>query len=307
MAQFAGATAGVPLLDLPLTEDERARARRIDFSTDREADLPVGLQLTWRIRGMVALGALRPGDRLPSVRELAGFSGVNVNTARAVYSSLEDDGLLRSEQGRGTFVTDAAGGLRRLAEIVTAALAEAGKAGLDASDLLAAIYSAMSVSAAKLPPDPFPAPDHSGSPATLRRELRAQIARLEGELSAYAWDDPHRPLPTGPATAQPVGRVADVETLERVRGELIERLTRLRGEAERRGRSQQGARRHVTEMIADPASHPWEVVTSEDTGRTTGRDWRVVPRFGPLGAIMGWWRVKATKPGAGAAGDPHHG
>src|SRR3954466_13284279 len=80
----------------------------IDFAADREADLPVGMQLAWRIRGMVALGALRPGDRLPSVRELADFSGVNVNTARAVYAGLEEEGVLTSQHGRGTFVSDSA-------------------------------------------------------------------------------------------------------------------------------------------------------------------------------------------------------
>jgi hypothetical protein len=45
---------------------------------------------------------------------------------------------------------------------------------------------------------------------------------------------------------------------------------------------------------ADPAGHRWEIVTTEDTGDPGCRNWRVVPRFGPLGAIMGWWRVKVS-------------
>ena len=45
-----------------------------------------------------------PGDRLPSVRELADIAGVNVNTVRAVYARLESEGRVSSEQGRGTFV-----------------------------------------------------------------------------------------------------------------------------------------------------------------------------------------------------------
>ena len=49
---------------------------------------------------------MKPGDKLPSVRELAVEAGVNVNTVRAVYARLESQGLIRSEQGRGTFVTD---------------------------------------------------------------------------------------------------------------------------------------------------------------------------------------------------------
>ena len=51
-------------------------------------------------------GGLKPGDKLPSVRELAVEAGVNVNTVRAVYARLESQGLIRSEQGRGTFVTE---------------------------------------------------------------------------------------------------------------------------------------------------------------------------------------------------------
>ena len=44
-------------------------------------------------------------------------------------------------------------------------------------------------------------------------------------------------------------------------------------------------------MLSDPASHRWEVVTSGDPGCT---DWRVLPRYEPLGAILGWWRVKVS-------------
>jgi DNA-binding transcriptional MocR family regulator len=55
-------------------------------------------------------GTLGPGDRLPSVREFADVAGVNVNTARAVYSRLESEGLVSSEQGRGTFVAARASG-----------------------------------------------------------------------------------------------------------------------------------------------------------------------------------------------------
>ena len=67
--------------------------------------MALGAQLAGRIRTAVQNGALVPGERVPSVRELAEIAGVNVNTARAVYARLESEGIVRSEQGRGTFVT----------------------------------------------------------------------------------------------------------------------------------------------------------------------------------------------------------
>jgi len=82
----------------------------LDLTVDRAARIPLGAQLAGRIRAAVQDGTLHPGDRLPSVREFADVAGVNVNTARAVYSRLESEGLVSSEQGRGTFVAARASG-----------------------------------------------------------------------------------------------------------------------------------------------------------------------------------------------------
>jgi DNA-binding transcriptional regulator YhcF (GntR family) len=82
-------------------------AQELGLWVDRESEVPVGTQLAWRLRALVQEGTLGPGDRLPSVRDLAITAGVNINTVRAVYARLEREGLIRSEQGRGTFVTEA--------------------------------------------------------------------------------------------------------------------------------------------------------------------------------------------------------
>jgi GntR family transcriptional regulator len=79
-------------------------AAGLDLTVDRGAGVPLGAQLADRITEAVREGTIGPGDRLPSVRELAEAAGVNVNTARAVYARLESDGVVRSEHGRGTFV-----------------------------------------------------------------------------------------------------------------------------------------------------------------------------------------------------------
>jgi GntR family transcriptional regulator len=76
----------------------------LDARVDRSSGVPLGAQLADQVRAAVAEGGLAPGDRLPSVRELAESAGVNVNTVRAVYSRLEAEGVVRSEHGRGTFV-----------------------------------------------------------------------------------------------------------------------------------------------------------------------------------------------------------
>jgi DNA-binding transcriptional regulator YhcF (GntR family) len=83
-------------------------AQNLLLSVDRHADVPLGTQLAARIRSAVRDGSIGAGDRLPSVRELAESAGVNVNTVRAVYARLESEGIVRSEQGRGTFVAGAA-------------------------------------------------------------------------------------------------------------------------------------------------------------------------------------------------------
>jgi len=79
------------------------------FPLDRESGVPLGVQLAERLTGAVRSGELNPGDQLPSVRAMATLAGVNVNTVRTVYGRLEQEGLLSSEQGRGTFVRGASG------------------------------------------------------------------------------------------------------------------------------------------------------------------------------------------------------
>jgi DNA-binding transcriptional regulator YhcF (GntR family) len=85
---------------------------KLDLRVDRGNGIPLGAQLAGRIRTAVQNGTLGPGERVPSVRELAEIAGVNVNTARAVYARLESEGVVRSEQGRGTFVAERASARR---------------------------------------------------------------------------------------------------------------------------------------------------------------------------------------------------
>ncbi|HEU4798680.1 MAG TPA: GntR family transcriptional regulator [bacterium] len=72
----------------------------------RDGPLPIARQIGDQLVALIRSGALRPGDRLPPVRVLAGFLRVNRNTVAKVYLALERDGWLATTQGRGTFVTE---------------------------------------------------------------------------------------------------------------------------------------------------------------------------------------------------------
>src|SRR5215218_1986695 len=128
MAQLTGPDTPAPLDQAP----DLARAD----------DLPLGAQRALRIRVLIASGQLGPGDRLPGVRELATGTGVNVNTARAVYHRLMEEGLIASRHGLGTFVAEDAPSSPDLERLAAEAVESARDSGVDPRDLARAIYSA---------------------------------------------------------------------------------------------------------------------------------------------------------------------
>jgi GntR family transcriptional regulator len=67
---------------------------------------PAYRQVCDQLRALCVQGALEPGDKLPSVRELAGQLGVHHNTVAEAYRTLADEGFLAVEQGRGVRVLD---------------------------------------------------------------------------------------------------------------------------------------------------------------------------------------------------------
>ncbi|GAA3651648.1 GntR family transcriptional regulator [Microbacterium marinilacus] len=81
---------------------------------DPTREEPVFAQLAASIRADAAAGRVRPGDRLPSAREVAGALGVNLHTVLHAYQLLRDEGLLDMRRGRGAIVTDAAAPLAEL-------------------------------------------------------------------------------------------------------------------------------------------------------------------------------------------------
>jgi GntR family transcriptional regulator len=76
------------------------------FSIDTSDPTPLYAQLGRAIRVAIATGRLGPGDRLPTVRQLAVELRINANTVAKVYGELERSGVLETHRGVGTFVRE---------------------------------------------------------------------------------------------------------------------------------------------------------------------------------------------------------
>ena len=76
---------------------------------ERGSSTPISRQIAEQIAALCASGSLQPGDRLPSVRQLAQQVTVNQNTILRVYERLTAEGLLEMRHGDGTFVAGNAG------------------------------------------------------------------------------------------------------------------------------------------------------------------------------------------------------
>lgn len=74
---------------------------RVDFNTS----IPIYLQIIAAFKRRIAAGEIRPGDRLPSQRELAIDLKVNANTVQRAYREMEALGLVETLRGQGTFIS----------------------------------------------------------------------------------------------------------------------------------------------------------------------------------------------------------
>ena len=80
----------------------------LTLQIDPHRDTPVAEQLKEQVRYSIAVDLLRPGDALPSVRDVADSSGVSRNTVHRAYRELQDEGTVVCWQGKGVFVTQQA-------------------------------------------------------------------------------------------------------------------------------------------------------------------------------------------------------
>ena len=185
------------------------------MAIDRGAEVPIGVQLAWAIRMRIAEGRFRASQRLPGLRDMAEATGVNVNTVRAVYQRLEQEGLIDSQQGSGTFVAAAPRRAEAVGAITANAASEARETGVDPREVAAALYVSNGPDA---DPDarqqPVPGPE-SGQ----RRALREQIAAFESALGQIEAANPgigqrlRGPRQSGGPALLSIAQLEDVRSL----------------------------------------------------------------------------------------------
>ena len=79
---------------------------KLNFQLDFHSGLPIYTQIANQIQGRLANGILKPGDQLPTVRALALELRVNVNTVARAYRLLDEERIISTQQGRGTYITE---------------------------------------------------------------------------------------------------------------------------------------------------------------------------------------------------------
>jgi GntR family transcriptional regulator len=80
--------------------------KKLILQIDFRSGLPIYAQIVNQIHAQVASGILKPGDQLPTVRALAQELRVNFNTVARAYRILDEERIISTQQGRGTYITE---------------------------------------------------------------------------------------------------------------------------------------------------------------------------------------------------------
>ena len=134
-----------------------------------------------------------------------------------------------------------------------------------------------------------------GDERLARAELRRQIGRLEGQLgSLFADAFPRVELDAGISALAGEPRVLGLGELEAIRDSLADRIAEARVKLRERAQLEARNRVLLERMLAAPAEHKWLRIARADVGEPGCGHWHSRPRLGPLGMLMGWWRVKVS-------------
>ena len=118
------------------------------FHLSAHSTAPAYVQLVQQVRQALLSGVLRPGDRLPTVKEVVSELAINPNTVLKAYRELEREGLVEGRQGIGTFALRRPDGpppatQAALARGLARWVAKAQEAGLDAADMESLLHATL--------------------------------------------------------------------------------------------------------------------------------------------------------------------
>lgn len=88
------------------------------FLIDMQSKVPIFIQIQTQILKFIEAGVLKPGDRLPSVRQLARDNGINPNTVARAYSQLEESGYVYNVPKKGVYVAGRQQGQEAKSELI---------------------------------------------------------------------------------------------------------------------------------------------------------------------------------------------
>jgi hypothetical protein len=132
------------------------------------------------------------------------------------------------------------------------------------------------------------------SQAAARETLRAQVGRLERELSVLvARAFPHV-VPVQERTPPRVPRMLGLAELERTRDRLASRIADTQRQLRERRELEQRSRELLRRARLEPGRHKFLRIPLADLGEGTCGAWEVRPRLGPIGMVAGWWQVKLS-------------
>jgi hypothetical protein len=134
-----------------------------------------------------------------------------------------------------------------------------------------------------------------GDERLARAELRRQIGRLEAQLgTVFAEAFPRVEVDAGIAPISGEPRVLGLGELEAIRDSLADRVAEARIQLRERAELETRNRELLERMLDAPAEHKWLRISRADLGEPGCGHWHSRPRLGPLGMLMGWWRVKVS-------------
>ncbi|HEX4038583.1 MAG TPA: GntR family transcriptional regulator [Acidobacteriaceae bacterium] len=118
------------------------RSAEFTFRLNDHSGVPVYRQLIDQVLSAAALGTLRAGDQLPTVRQVAVDLTINPNTVMRAYREMEIRGILDTQQGAGTFIAEPAAAApkeereRQLAQLASELVSRAGSLGFTLEELI---------------------------------------------------------------------------------------------------------------------------------------------------------------------------